>query len=119
MGDITAMVNFDMVGRLRNNTLILIGTSSSNEWPTVLDPANKELLDFAFSDAVLNRSDQYCFYVSGRPVVFLHTGTHGEYHTTADDVELIDEAGMARIGNFAIEVLLNLVHREVALSPQR
>ena len=119
MGDITAMVNFDMVGRLRNNTLILIGTSSSDEWSTVLGPANKEMLDFAFSDEVLNRSDQYCFYVSGRPVVFLHTGTHAEYHTTADDVELIDEAGMARVGDFAIEVLLNLVHREVPLSPQR
>jgi Zn-dependent M28 family amino/carboxypeptidase len=119
MGDITAMINFDMVGRLRNNTLILIGTSSSAAWPTVLGPANRDALDFVFSDDVLNRSDQYCFYVSGVPVVFMHTGTHAEYHTVADDTGLIDELGMARVGDFAVRVVLDLIHRETSLSPQR
>jgi hypothetical protein len=111
MGDITAMMNLDMVGRLRNNTVYLIGTSSSDGWQPVIDVANIQLFDFIYFDGVLNRSDQYCFYQNGTPIIFLHTGDHGEYHTIADDVGLIDETGMARIGNFAVQVLLNLIHR--------
>ena len=116
MGDITVMMNLDMVGRLRNDRVILIGTSSSDEWQPVIDVSNVQLFDFVYSDGVLNRSDQYCFYLNSTPIMFVHTGDHGEYHTIADDVELINVGGMARIGNFAVQVLLNLIYRPEPLS---
>ena len=89
---------------------------SSTEWPAVIGPANTELFEFSFSEAGLDRSDQYCFYRNGRPVAFLQTGLHGEYHTPADDVGLIEEDGMVRIGEFTLEVLENLIFRAAPLS---
>lgn len=115
MEDITAMVNLDMVGRLRGDQLEVIGTSSSDEWTGVLRDANTGSLSFRFSDEVLNRSDQYCFYQRRKPVLFLHTGLHAEYHTPADDVRLINESGMVKIGALALRVLDDLVSRSEPL----
>ncbi len=45
---------------------------------------------------MLHRSDQYCFYQNEKPVLFLHTGLHDDYHTPRDDVELINGSGMVK-----------------------
>ena len=111
MAYITAMLNLDMVGRLRAEALTLIATSSSSGWEEVAEAANTQSLVLNYVDANIGRSDQACFYEAGRPAIFLHTGTHEEYHTPYDDVELINSEGMVRIGSFAIAVLLDLVLR--------
>lgn len=111
MGDVMAMVNLDMVGRLRDNTLLVLGTSSSSDWGSVLSGVNRQALLFSSVDGFLNRSDQYCFYQRQRPVLFLHTGLHDEYHTPLDDVELINGAGMVRIAKLAADVLIDLAVR--------
>jgi Zn-dependent M28 family amino/carboxypeptidase len=111
MDSVMAMVNLDMVGRLRNESLSLIGASSSPGWAAILASANTESLYLTEVEGFINRSDQYCFYQRERPVLFLHTGLHAEYHTPLDDVELINEAGMVRIGDLTMNVMLNLVYR--------
>jgi hypothetical protein len=111
MDSIVAMINLDMVGRLRENGLALIGASSSAEWSALLDVANRDALNFYYEDRVLNRSDQYCFYQAKKPVLFFHTGEHAEYHTPSDEVGLIDRDGMLRVGDLATAVLLDLVTR--------
>jgi len=116
MSAITAMLNLDMVGRLRSNALTLIATSSSSGWEEVAEAANTYSLNINYSGANSGRSDQACFYEAGNPVVFVHTGMHPEYHTPDDDVELINTEGMVRIGNFTIAMLLDLVLRPEPLS---
>jgi len=116
MDSIVAMVNLDMVGRLRDDALGLIGLASSSDWSSALTGANTESLSLTVVEGLLNRSDQYCFYQRQKPVLFLHTGLHPEYHTPFDDVALINEDGMVRVGNFAINALMNLVHRADRLS---
>ena len=116
MDDIVAMLNFDMVGRLRDNTLALIGTSSSSQWDEVVEPANTESLVLLYYPGNSARSDQACFYGASKPVLFMHTGLHPEYHTARDDVELINTEGMVRIGSFAAGVLLDLVSRPERLA---
>ena len=111
MAHITAMLNLDMVGRLRADAITLIATSSSSGWEEVAEAANTQSLVINYSGANSGRSDQACFYEAGRPAMFLHTGMHDEYHTPYDDVELINGEGMVIIGNFAIAVLLDLVLR--------
>jgi len=115
MDSIVAMLNLDMVGRLRDNVLILVGTSSSAEWTDLVAAANgTSSLWFGLDDALLGRSDQACFYQRQRPVLFLHTGLHDEYHTPYDDVWLINTQGMLRVGNLAIALL-----QDLAVRPQR
>jgi hypothetical protein len=111
IGDVVAMLNFDMVGRFSENGLILIGYSSSPDWLDILSEADSDLPEFSTSDAGLERSDQACFYFRGRPVLFFHTGTHLEYHTPYDDVELIDLDGMMTIGELAALLVVTLAER--------
>lgn len=111
MNDVTAMINLDMVGRMVDGRLYLIGTSSSDGWPLVFLQANSAEFELILTDESLDRSDQYCFYGNHKPVMFIHTGLHPQYHTAADDVELIDTEAMVGIGEFTVNVLLDLVHR--------
>ncbi|NIN70791.1 MAG: M28 family peptidase [Gemmatimonadetes bacterium] len=114
MGGIVAMLNFDMVGRLSQNGLILIGFSSSPDWLEILSEVGGQLPEFRTSDAGLSRSDQACFYDQQRPVLFFHTGTHNEYHQPEDDIGLIDFDGMMTIGEMAVGLVVTLAERPEA-----
>jgi Zn-dependent M28 family amino/carboxypeptidase len=111
IGDIVAMLNFDMVGRFGQNGLILIGYSSSPDWLDILSEVDGETPEFRTSDSGLSRSDQACFYERQRPVLFFHTGSHSEYHTPYDDIELIDLDGMMTIGELAAGLVVRLAVR--------
>ena len=111
MDSVVAMLNFDMVGRLRDENLILIGSSSSTGWADIVAAANVESLYITHSEASINRSDQRCFYEQEKPVLFFHTGLHAQYHTPHDDVELINEDGMLSVGKVALEVLVDVATR--------
>lgn len=111
MDSIVAMINLDMVGRLRNDFLIVIGASSSTEWPALIEDANVHSLFLAYDDRFIARSDQFCFYQNGRPVAFLHTDLHPDYHTPLDDYWLIDLPGMVKVGDLAGELVVELTVR--------
>ncbi len=111
MDSITAMVNLDMIGRLRANSVVAHGASSSPLWATLLTERNEDDLDLIFPPTMSGRSDHYPFYEAGKPVLFLYTGTHDEYHQPGDDVFLINTDGMLKIGDLTIAVLLDLMVR--------
>ena len=95
MDSVVAMVNLDMVGRLRGNTLPVEGAGTAPEWPALLADANADGLAFQFMDDYVSRNDQYPFIQRGIPAIHLFPGLHPEYHTPADDVELLNTAGAA------------------------
>jgi Zn-dependent M28 family amino/carboxypeptidase len=115
MGDITAMLNLDMVGRLNLNGLILIGVTSSSGWLPLIAEVNEDSLSFGINESLMRRSDQACFYDNAKPVLFLHTGLHAQYHEQADEVGLIDEAGMVTVGDLTLALLLELAVRPTPL----
>lgn len=111
MGSVVAMLNLDMVGRYGQNGLVLIGASSSTDWPLMLHNAGVDTLAVTYDNGMITRSDQRCFYEAGKPVLFFHTGLHNEYHSPYDDVGLVDTEGMVTVGDAATDVLLQLVVR--------
>jgi L-amino acid N-acyltransferase YncA len=111
MESITAMINLDMVGRLSDDRLVLVGSASSSDWAEVVTGAAVPGLEFAYNETLLNRSDQFCFYQRQRPVLFLHTGLHPDYHQPTDDVGLLNLYGMETVSEFALGVLMDLVDR--------
>ncbi len=111
MDSIVAMINLDMVGRLRDDFLIVIGASSSTEWPALIEDANVHSLILAYDDQFIARSDQFCFYQNARPVAFLHTDLHPDYHTPFDDYWLINLPGMVKVGDLAGELAIELTVR--------
>jgi hypothetical protein len=105
------MLNFDMVGRLREDQLMVFGSYSSRGWPERVDAANTLNLSITLAEDLVGRSDQFCFLLNGRPALFLHTGLHAQYHTPEDDPALINEEGMARVGQFALALAVELLTR--------
>jgi hypothetical protein len=100
-----AMMNFDMVGRLNENTLIAIGTGSATELPMLLDSLNAEAqFDLATQEDPWGRSDHSSFYGASMPVVHLFTDNHVDYHRPSDDWDKIDSAGIVRITEYAADL---------------
>jgi hypothetical protein len=108
LDDVAAMVNLDMVGRLRDDKLTLTGASLSTFLPNLLAAANTDGLDLVYDDRYLGASDHRCFYDAGRPVVHFFTGLHPEYHSTRDDADLINGDGMLLVGNLVLRTLVAL-----------
>jgi hypothetical protein len=110
---IMAMINLDMVGRLRNDNLILEGGETSPEWGPLLVGLQSGL---TFLIGSVN-SDQRCFRTQlARPVLALHTGLHADYHQATDDTERIDVAGLTRITGLAARLVAELAVRPDTLT---
>lgn len=110
-----AMLNLDMVGRLRNDQLTVYGTGTANEWPRLLtESAEVFPLKLIGKPSGFGPSDHAPFYERGVPVLHLFTGFHPEYHRPGDDTPLVNISGMQRIAGF----LVDLVQR-IDRAPQR
>ncbi len=111
LDSITAMVNLDMVGRLRDGLLFALGGSSSPLWEQLLTEHNEHDLQLIIPPNITGRSDHAPFYERLIPVMFFYTGTHDQYHAPEDDVWLLNTTGMVSIGNLAIAVITELLER--------
>lgn len=99
VSDIAAMINLDMVGRLRDHKLNLMGTDSSSAWPALVAKANQAApaVRITTGGDGYGPSDHSSFYAAGVPVVHLFTGVHDQYHSPEDDVERLNMAGGADV----------------------
>jgi Zn-dependent M28 family amino/carboxypeptidase len=116
MDSVVAMVNFDMVGRLRNGALTLFGTSSSTDWAALVANANTPSLPLSYPSGLVASSDHWCFFEHARPVLFLHTGLHEQYHQPTDEIALIDTERIVQVGELAASLLIDLGFRPERLS---
>jgi aminopeptidase YwaD len=100
-----AMLNFDMVGRLRDGTLTVGGVESGSTLRAVVsDAARATGVKPTLRDSPYGPSDHSQFYGGGTPVLFFHTGGHADYHRPSDTADKIDAAGMARIARLGAQI---------------
>jgi hypothetical protein len=105
-----AYVNFDMVGRLRENKLILQAVGSSKAWPRLIEKRN-----VAAGFALTLQEDPYlptdvtALYPKRIPCLNFFTGSHEDYHRPTDTAEKLDYDGLARIALFAKNIVNDLV----------
>ncbi|MGB7328649.1 MAG: M28 family peptidase, partial [Rubripirellula sp.] len=93
-----AMINLDMVGRLRDNELTVYGTGTSDAMDGIVEQANRETkFDLFKVPSGYGPSDHQSFCEVGVPVLFFFTGLHNDYHRPSDDFDKIDFGGMTRI----------------------
>lgn len=105
-----AYVNFDMVGRLHDNKLLLQGTGSSSVWNKMIEKRNVVAgFDLVLQEDPYQPTDITAFYPKGVPVLGFFTGSHEDYNRPTDDPETLNYAGMERIGKFAKLLILDLV----------
>jgi len=96
--DIIAMINLDMVGRVRNNRLEILGHDTATEFPEILNAScGAARLDCNLGvGGGYGPSDHAPFYAAGVPVLFLFSGTHVDYHKPSDTADKLNSGGMWR-----------------------
>jgi hypothetical protein len=104
---ITAMINMDMIGRLKDHRTISIGgTGTSTSSEAILDDlAKPSTLKMQYSKEGYGPSDHAAFYGKEIPVFFISTGAHDDYHTPRDRAELIDAEGEAEVVAFTADLI--------------
>ncbi|WNG39587.1 M28 family peptidase [Archangium violaceum] len=117
MKDVVAMLNLDMVGRLRDNRLSVLGVESGQQWREVLAPAcEKARVQCDGSGDGYGPSDHTPFYAAGVPVLHFFTGAHGDYHKPSDSAERINAAGLAQVALIVAEVAATVSHNEARIT---
>ncbi len=107
--NIVAMLNMDMIGRMKEDKLNVLGVGTSPTWKDLLNAANDSLnLVLQFNDQGPGPSDQTSFYNKDIPVLHFYTGGHPDYHKPSDEAYKINADGEARVVTLVARVALKL-----------
>ncbi len=95
---VVAMLNMDMIGRLRDDQILLGGVGTSPAFPELLKTAAAETgLKVKTTQSGYGSSDHVSFYTKNLPVLFFFTGLHADYHRPSDTWEKINAAGAVKV----------------------
>jgi hypothetical protein len=112
------MINLDTVGRLGKKPLIVIGTGSAKEWPSLFDEmGGAAKVAIATNAGDLDSSDQVSFHEAGVPAVQFFTGPHLDYHRPTDSADKIDLRGLGKVATVALLTARHLADRPGPLTP--
>ncbi len=100
-----AMINMDMIGRLKDSILIIEGMGSSPYWKQLMDSLKHENFGMRYKPDGVGPSDHSSFYRKNIPVLFYFTGLHKDYHKATDTKDKINYEGEAEV--------LDLVRRSI------
>lgn len=114
---IDAMINFDMVGRLRDDKLIVYGLATAKEMDSVVAAANETVgLKVSLVGDGFGPSDQSSFYAKDIPVLFFFTDVHPDYHRATDDADKINVAGTVKVVDLAERAIRDIADRPARLT---
>jgi aminopeptidase YwaD len=117
LSKVNAMINFDMVGRLKDSrdfNLGGVGTADSlKERATAVTDTN--LLKLTFTEEGSGPSDHASFYSKNIPVLYFTTGAHEDYHTPSDTWDKINFTGMVNEGNLIFRITSGLANEPARL----
>jgi Peptidase family M28/PDZ domain len=116
LDSIDAMINFDMVGRLKNDRLIVYGVATAPEFPGMLDRANAGRVRIFGQGDGFGPSDQSSFYAKNIPVLHFFTDLHADYHRATDDVDKINAAGEDTVVGIAERVIRDVADRSARVT---
>ncbi len=110
-----AMINLDMVGRLRDGRVTVFGTRSAQEFSGIVNNAAKQLrLEISESDGI-GRSDHMSFYSKRVPALHFFTGVHSDYHAPGDTWDKLNLEGMAKISELVLATIRSIVNTNAPL----
>jgi hypothetical protein len=109
---VRAMLNFDMVGRMQGDRLIVYGVATAQELNDIVTRANAvNPLQLTATGDGFGASDQTSFFAKNLPVLHFFTNVHEDYHKATDDADKINAAGMARVVSLAERITREIADR--------
>jgi peptidase M28-like protein/PDZ domain-containing protein len=114
---VRAMLNFDMVGRMQGDRLIVYGVATAQELDSIIARSNavNPLKVTATGDG-FGASDQTSFFAKNLPVLHFFTNVHDDYHKATDDADKINAVGMARVVSLAERITRQIADRPAPLT---
>jgi len=108
--DAVAMINMDMIGRIRDGKVYVNGTGTGSTLARVIDGLKPpEGLHLDFSDKLgYGGSDHMSFTLKQVPVLFFFSGLHGDYHKPSDTADKIDGADAVKLLGYVGQVAMKL-----------
>lgn len=90
LANTVAMINMDMIGRMKDRRLVVGGVGSAKEWRDIVAADPEKAFQLTLNEDGFGPSDHSSFYAKQIPVLFFWTGTHNDYHKPSDTFEKIN-----------------------------
>ena len=104
-----AMINMDMIGRVKDDKIYIGGVGTGSSFQRVLEQAwGDSHLKLELSQGGYGSSDHTSFVSKRIPVLFFFSGLHSDYHKPSDTWEKINSEGAAGLLNVVARCALEL-----------
>jgi Peptidase family M28/PDZ domain/PA domain len=95
-----AMLNMDMIGRIKDDKIYIGGVGTGSGFQNVLETSRDDShLKFDYSQGGYASSDHTSFVTQKIPVLFFFSGLHADYHKPSDTWEKINPDAAAHLLN--------------------
>jgi len=110
LGKAAAMINMDMIGRLRDKKVYVGGIGTGTTFKPIVEKAAKDagLQDDLTGTGVDGSSDHTSFMVKGVPTLFFFSGLHSDYHKPSDTWDKINAGDAVKLLSEVEEISLTL-----------
>jgi aminopeptidase N len=105
-------LNIDTVGHLEENKLLVLGSTSANEWKFIFMGASFVTgVQTEMPTQDIDSSDQVAFIEAGVPAVQFFSGASPDYHQPGDTVDKLDFNGLVKVAAIVREGVEYLAER--------
>ena len=109
LDQIAAYLNFDMVGRMQDNRLIVQATGTSPSWGRLLERVNVTAgFNLVVQPDPYQPTDVSTFNQAGVPSLAFFTGSHEDYHKPSDTAARINFEDLDRVAAMATAVVRSI-----------
>ncbi|SPE42889.1 Peptidase M28 [Candidatus Sulfopaludibacter sp. SbA3] len=118
LANAVAMINLDMIGRVRNAKVYIGGVETGTGMRAMLDgitPKYQMNLDYSDTSGY-GSSDHTSFTTKQVPVLFFFSGLHSDYHKPSDTWDKIDAPGAVKVLQVVADAAASL--RDAPSRPQ-
>jgi aminopeptidase YwaD len=104
-----AMINMDMIGRIKDDKVYIGGVGTGSTFKLILEQAQKDsAFKIEYSAGGYSSSDHTSFVSKKIPVLFFFSGLHSDYHKPSDTWDKINAPAAAKllnlVGNVAVQL---------------
>src|SRR4029077_13285279 len=109
LGKAVAMLNMDMIGRIKDDKVYIGGTGTGSTFKSLLEEEqSKSKFKIEYSAGGYSASDHTSFVTKKIPVLFFFSGLHSDYHKPSDTWDKINAPSAAQLLDFIDDIALKI-----------
>lgn len=108
-----AMINMDMIGRIKDEKVYIGGVGTGSTFKPILEQAQKEEpFKIEYSAGGYASSDHTSFVARKIPVLFFFSGLHSDYHKPSDTADKINAPSAAHLLDFVESAVIQIANAD-------